>query len=205
MQLLLENQADIRVVFGAERRNALHLASFEGNVECIRLLLQTSKAQINTKDALGRTPLHLAALSQSVDSVKELLENGAEIDNCDEMKETPLHGAVVKCRQSTDVVKLLIFKGANVNAKDQFGQTPLHIAAFNENSKLAILLIHSGADLSIKNRAKISALASVVRRVPDALTAISRKLDSAIDVVDNEPADPDCQLKLDLRLLDFYL
>ncbi|EFX90080.1 hypothetical protein DAPPUDRAFT_94321 [Daphnia pulex] len=169
--------------------------------DCHSIGVLTSKAQINTKDALGRTPLHLAALSQSVDSVKELLENGAEIDNCDEMKETPLHGAVVKCRQSTDVVKLLISKGANVNAKDQFGQTPLHIAAFNENSKLAILLIHSGADLSIKNRAKISALASVVRRVPDALTAISRKLDSAVDVVDNEPADPDCQLKLDLRVL----
>lgn len=199
LNLLLENQADIRVVFGAERRNALHLASFEGNVECIRILLQVSKAQVNTKDSLGRTPLHLAALSQSVEAVAELLENGAEIDNCDDMKETPLHGAVVKCRQSTDVVKLLISKGANINAKDQFGQTPLHIAAFNENSRLATLLIHSGADLSAKNGAKISALASVVRRVPDALTAISRKLDSAVELADNEPADPDCELRLDLR------
>jgi cytohesin len=134
-----------------------------------------------------------------VESIEVLLENGAEIDNCDEMKETPLHGAVMKCRQSIDVVKLLISKGANVNAKDQYEQTPLHIAAYNENSKLATLLIHSGADLSAKNRFKISALSSVVRRVPDALTAISRKLDSAIEIVDNEPADPDCELRLDLR------
>lgn len=201
LKLLLDNQADVRVLYGAERRNPLHLAAFEGNVDCIRLLLHTSKAQVNAKDSLGRTPLHLAALSQSVDSVEELLDNGAEIDICDEMQETPLHSAVVKTRQSIDVVKLLISKGANVNAKDQFGQTPLHIAAFNENSKLATLLIHSGADLSAKNRGKISALASVVRRVPDALSAIPRTLDSAVQIVDNDPADPDCQLRLDLRVL----
>ncbi|XP_057377484.1 transient receptor potential channel pyrexia-like [Daphnia carinata] len=201
LKLLLDNHADVRVLYGAERRNPLHLAAFEGNVDCIRMLLHASKAQVNAKDSLGRTPLHLAALSQSVDSVEELLDNGAEIDICDEMQETPLHSAVVKTRQSIDVVKLLILKGADVNAKDQFGQTPLHIAAFNENSKLATLLIHSGADLSAKNRGKMSALASVVRRVPDALSAIPRTFDSAIQIVDNDPADPDCQLRLDLRVL----
>lgn len=201
LKLLLDYNADVRVLYGVERRNPLHLAAFEGNVDCIRILLHASIAQVNAKDSLGRTPLHLAALSQSVESVEELLDNGAELDCCDEMQETPLHSAVVKSRQSIDVVKLLILKGANVNARDQFGQTPLHIAAFNENSKLATLLIHSGADLSAKNRAKISALASVVRRVPDALSAIPRTLDSAVEVADNDPGDPDCQLHLDLRVM----
>ncbi|KZS20048.1 Lethal (2) 35Be [Daphnia magna] len=200
LKLLLENKADTRAVCDG-RMKALHLAAFNGKVACIRLLLQASKMEIDTQEADGRTPLHLAALCQSVESVAVLLENGARHDVFDHMKETPLHSAAVKCRRSIDVVKLLISNGANVNAQNQCGQTPLHFAAINENSKLAAFLIKSGTDLSIKNREGNTALELVARRVPNALQAIQRKLDSAVEIAGHDPTDLDCELRLDLRVL----
>ncbi|XP_045027419.1 transient receptor potential channel pyrexia isoform X2 [Daphnia magna] len=200
LKLLLENKADTRAVCDG-RMKALHLAAFNGKVACIRLLLQASKMEIDTQEADGRTPLHLAALCQSVESVAVLLENGARHDVFDHMKETPLHSAAVKCRRSIDVVKLLISNGANVNAQNQCGQTPLHFAAINENSKLAAFLIKSGTDLSIKNREGNTALELVARRVPNALQAIQRKLDSAVEIASHDPTDLDCELRLDLRVL----
>lgn len=202
LKLLLENKADASVLCGPERRNALHLASLRGKAECLRLLLEASTTEIDKPEAVGRTPLHLAALSQSVESVKVLLDYGARHDICDGMMETPLHSAVVKCRRSIDVVRLLISRGAKVNVKNQFSQTPLHLAAINEHSKLASFLILSGADLSAKNRAKNTALALVARRVPDALSTISKKLDSAIEIAGGlDPTDADCELRLDLQVL----
>lgn len=201
MKLLLQKQADVRVLLGTERMNPLHLAAAEGNVGCIRLLLQTSKAEIDSVDSKGRTPLHLAALAQSVECISELLRNGARHDICDESKRSPLHGAVVKSSRSVDVVRMLIQAGANVNARDELDQTPLHLAAIYENSKLASILIQYGADFAAKNKGGNSALCFVVRRVPEALSAIPRRLDSAVLLTDHDPADPDCELHLDFRVL----
>ena len=201
LKLLLEKQADVRVLLGAERKNPLHLAASEGNAGCIRLLLGTSKMEINSVDAKGRTPLHLAAMTQSVESVSELLRCGARHDICDENKKSPLHSAIVKGSRSIDIVRLLIQSGANVNARDELEQTPLHLAAINENSKLATILIQAGADLSAKNQGSHTALSFVVRRVPDALSAIPRRLDSAVVKADHDPVDPDCELHLDFRVL----
>lgn len=201
LKLLLQKNADVRVLYGSDRRNPLHLAAAEGHVGCIRLLLNTSKTDINAGDARGLTPLHLAALSQSVESVSELLNNGARVDISDETKKTALHSAVIKSSRSTDVVRVLLAAGADINARDESEQTPLHLAAINENSKLANVLIMAGADLSAKNKGGNSALSFVVRRVPDALSAIPRRLDAAVLLSEHDPTDPDCELQLDFRVM----
>ena len=175
LRLLLEHQADVRVLLGRDRMSPLHLAAEEGNVGCIRLLLQ-AKADFNGVNARGQTPLHLAALSQSAESVASLLGVGARHDICDSDQKTPLHAAVIKSSRSTDIVRLLIQAGADVNTADQFGYTPLHLAAINENSKVAAILVQSGADLSSKTKGGITALNFLVRRTPDVLATIPRRL-----------------------------
>ncbi|KAI9564759.1 Transient receptor potential channel pyrexia [Daphnia sinensis] len=200
MELLLQKKADIRVLFGRERMSALHLAAERGNSGCIHLLLN-AKADCNTVNFRGQTPLHLATLSQSVESVAALLEAGARHDICDNELKSPLHSAIIKTSRSTDIVHLLITAGADINRRDNFGCTPLHLAAINENSKAATVLVQAGADLSAKTKGGVSALDFLVRRTPDVLATIPRRLDSAVIVADHDPLDPDCELHLDFNVI----
>lgn len=57
-------------------RTALHKAAFEGNPECVELLL-ASGASLGAKDQGGATPLHLAALSGSVPCLELLMKKGS--------------------------------------------------------------------------------------------------------------------------------
>lgn len=198
--MLLQRNADVRVLLGRDRMSALHLAAQEGNYETIGLLLQ-AKADYNAVNSRGQTPLHLATLSQSVESVAVLLEAGAKHDICDNELKSPLHCAVIKSSRSSEIVRLLIESGADINGRDQFGCTPLHLAAINENSKVATLLVQTGADLSAKTKGGVSALAFLVRRTPDVLATIPRRLDSAVVVADHDPLDPDCELHLDFKVI----
>ena len=200
LELLLHRQADVRVLLGRDRMSALHLAAEEGSVESIRLLLQ-AKADCNAVNSRGQTPLHLATVSQSVESVAVLLEAGARHDICDNDQKSPLHSAVVKSSRSTDIVRLLIGAGADINSRDHFGCTPLHLAAINENSKAATILVQTGADLSAKTKGGVSALAFLVRRTPDVLATIPRRLDSAVMLADHDALDPDCELHLDFKVI----
>ena len=75
-----------------EGRTALHVASFYGHVEVVRLLLEHG-AQLNTATSTSRsTPLHLAALSGHIEVVVELLKAGADPNiTMNLIWETPLH------------------------------------------------------------------------------------------------------------------
>jgi len=57
--------------------------------------------------------------------------------------------------RSNEIIRQLIAFGADVNARDHFDYSPLHLAAINENSNAASLLIHSGAD-QIQKQNKIT-------------------------------------------------
>lgn len=59
--------------------------------------------------------------------VKELIENGADVNASNKDEETPLHAAVRA--NSIDCVNLLLEKGAFVDPLDSNGSTPIHYAA----------------------------------------------------------------------------
>jgi ankyrin repeat protein len=67
--------------------------------------------------------IHGAALGGDVESVKEFLSAGVNVNSKEgSMIGTPLHYAVLG--EHKEIVELLIDKGANVNAKDANGATP---------------------------------------------------------------------------------
>lgn len=69
-----------------------------------------------------------------------------EINEQNERKETPLHGATIL--EYKEIVKLLITKHAYVDAQDYVGITPLHLAVFKGNFDIVKLLINANADVN---------------------------------------------------------
>ena len=88
------------------------------------LLLINRGAEVDARDEGGWTPLHYAAVHDSIDVAQLLTEKGAEVDARDKYGDTPLHRVVQK--DSLSVGKLLITNGADIDAMNKYGHTPRH-------------------------------------------------------------------------------
>ena len=79
------------------------------------------------------------------ETVRLLIEHGADVKTQDETHITPLH--LVSSLGIPEIVQLLIDHGADVTAKDWMHRTPLHLASSWVSAKLALLSIKDRADL----------------------------------------------------------
>ncbi|XP_015771149.1 PREDICTED: ankyrin-1-like isoform X2 [Acropora digitifera] len=108
----------------------IHLAAQNGQLECLRTMIEKYKVDVNFQSASGWTPLHLAinksTKKSGVKCVKFLLENGADPSMQTNTGITPVHQAAseghVKCLQE------LIKWGAKIDTIDINGHTPIFIA-----------------------------------------------------------------------------
>lgn len=97
----------------------LFVASKQGYVEIMKMLIQAG-ARVNTSCCvLGYTPLIFAVQNEQVDAVKTLIGAGADINtkgggDCDSLGETPLIYAIKI--GNIEIVQLLLQAGADVNA-----------------------------------------------------------------------------------------
>ena len=93
--------------------------------------------------------LHEAVEKGDIESVKQLMTGGADVNAKGTAELTPLHNAAGGGHK--EIAEQLIAKGANVNAKSKWGQTPLHNAAYEGYKEIAELLIAAGADVNAKD------------------------------------------------------
>ena len=112
------------------------------------LLLGECKSRKNTAslmyaDAKGRTPLHQAVQGKSIQTIKALLEAGANVVCADMESRTPLHEAVQS--KSLEIVKVLLDADANVVYVDMDGRTPLHEAVQSKSLDTVKVLLEAGA------------------------------------------------------------
>jgi ankyrin repeat protein len=89
--------------------------------------------------------LHLAARCGRAETVRILLEAGADIDAHNGDGKTALYQAVNYYRAET--VSILLKAGANIDARDKHGKTALHIAAYQDDNETVSILLEAGANI----------------------------------------------------------
>jgi len=118
-----------------------------GDRHAFRKVLRQHSTVTNRRGPGGSTPLMYAALYGDADSVRLLLNHGADPNIRNDAGATALMWAV----EDPEKIRLLMRHGTNVNARSADGQTPLIIAAGRYGAGAAVkLLLEGGANPSDK-------------------------------------------------------
>jgi len=112
-------------------------ASEKGDVEKVKKLLEEG-ADVNAKDFLGFTSLHLAASNGHFNVVKLLIEKGADVNAKVRGGSTPLHLAA--SNGHFNVVKLLLEHGSDPDIKNIWGNTAIDLARTNRHYDIVKLI-----------------------------------------------------------------
>ncbi|XP_036405940.1 ankyrin repeat domain-containing protein 6b [Megalops cyprinoides] len=129
-------------------RTPLHLASYKGHLEVVRILLKAG-CDLDIQDDGDQTALHRAAVVGNSDVISALIQEGCAQDRQDKDGNTALHE--VAWHGFSQSVKLLVKAGANVHAKNKAGNTALHLACQNGHAQSARLLLLGGSRPDSKN------------------------------------------------------
>ena len=144
--------------------SAIYLATLEGHFEIVQLLLSNgadvnlgfkgmgqiipvSPLDISTsfdypkisellrKNGGKHASIHGAAEGGDIDSVKDFLANGVDVDAVDAYKQTALHVA-----KTMEIAELLLSKGADINFISNLRATPLFMYKYEDNKEIIDLL-----------------------------------------------------------------
>ncbi|RDW59636.1 palmitoyltransferase-4 [Coleophoma cylindrospora] len=132
VHLLLEHGAD-PLVTDVQGYNILHLATFEGNIFLLVLLLHQS-IPVDVPDSHGHTCLMWAAYKGYPACVDLFLRWGADVHATDETGFTALHWALVKGSQGC--IQKLVEYGADRFAETTTGKTPAITADEMKTSRM---------------------------------------------------------------------
>jgi uncharacterized protein len=172
VKLLVDRGAKVNAR-SKDGRGAIHIAARQhGTVDIVRLLLDKG-VDVNDKDALGGTPLMLAAEAGDLDTVKLLVDRGADVLHRarpdfgaprfgnlmpDFVKVEPEgdfggHTALTMAvyRAHKEIVRYLLSKGAKPNQTVAGNDTPLLAAVQLKDPEIARLLIDAGADVNARD------------------------------------------------------
>ena len=145
VRTLLARGAATKIPIGEDRQTALMRAAVRGHTTVVKSMLDSDRAvSVEALNARGETALFLAVLYGRTETVRLLLQRGANIEVRDQEQNTLL---ICSCwNTQIEIDELLVRAGANIHASNQNGNTPLHELSTRGNVTTARLLLEHGAD-----------------------------------------------------------
>jgi ankyrin repeat protein len=131
------------------RYSGLHTAALAGNVTEIRRLAAT-RADLDARDAYGRTPLHVATFARQREAVRALVAGGADVN----LLEHERYDAVTIAAVADDEETLRVLLALGASAKQvtsRYDGTALIAAAHLGHDGVVRQLIAAGAPLDHVN------------------------------------------------------
>ena len=169
VEVLLDRGADVDAAESHFGWRPLHMAAIKGDPVVAALLLGWS-ADLHAEGGDGATPLHLAsgfAFDEAgLETVRLLLDRGADTRSRNELGETPLFRAVQSYVDGHPAAAALLLEhGADATARDASGFTPLHRAVSSHEALPSVveLLLEYGADARSRSDSGLTPLDSAQR------------------------------------------
>jgi ankyrin repeat protein len=156
------------VLVGCGPSISIHMAAFTGNIEAIKQHLAAG-TDVNAKDAVGNTPLIVAAGNGYNEIAELLIAEGADVNAKGYTDWTSLHHTAIQGYK--EISELLIDNGADVNAKDEDGKTPLDDA----DGETADLLRKHGGKSGAEDSIHVAVAVGNIK-------AVKQHLDAGTDV-----------------------
>ena len=158
VDILLQHGACVTATRPRDLKTAVHLAAESGRKSLLEKLLHSDDFDIDLSPEGYPTPLISAAIAGESETLKVLLEKGADVHYFERFGDNALLGATHKKlnnkmedEKRLSCVKQLIKHCASVNVKDYDGRTPLIKASISQYPDIVKLLIeydHCNVDLN---------------------------------------------------------
>ena len=116
-----------------ENKDSIWTAAKTGDLDEIKKQLANG-IKVDSRDAMGITPLSLAVLTGEIEVARFLISKGADVNARGNDGGTALQGAAYLGQW--EAVKLLLAKGADPNLRNKRGETPLDASAGEWNDGL---------------------------------------------------------------------
>lgn len=146
INFLLEIDGALWDSFSRNGRTPLHTVSLHGHTALLEILIQKCSYNLDVQDTCGNTPLMDAVRAGHLETVKCLINNGAEVNIYDKLGRNVLHIAA-ECNQ-TKVIEYLVteckMNPRGLTTENLFcksGKSPLDWAS-KENQEEAIAILN---------------------------------------------------------------
>jgi uncharacterized protein len=137
----------------SKKLHGLFLALRAPSPKVAKILINTSKIDLNSMSPDGETPLMMAVFKGLNELAIEMIEKGADVN---QTGWTPLHYAATA--GNVQLIKVLLEKHAYIDAESPNKTTPLMMAAQYGTAGAVKLLLEEGADASLKNSLGLTAI-----------------------------------------------
>ncbi|CAN0022953.1 unnamed protein product, partial [Laminaria digitata] len=194
IEFLRLNGADARAG-NSEGYTALHAAASAGEAGAIEELVRggaaDKRADINTQDGEGRTPLRVAITEERVASVTALCGFGADVNRRDGSGRTPFHLGIATDYVCFYTLGAFLDAGAHVNLRQLDDDlSPLDLASSGGHAVTMTRLLEHGARVNARDSEGETALLKAARNGQDSAVEVLIRAGADVNVPDSYGRTP---------------